>query len=192
MNTTQHHSNGSSANGAASQRGKIYFGESTQIVTLETEPAQATQSEGNWGPQYTYRLAGNLITWLDPPQHQTLLELGAHAGDEVAFTKRKKGSRNVWDILRVEEEPAPAPPPSRFSTIGAPRPAPPAPALNTPLKSPVSKPDRSSERISGNLMAAALKQAIEACELAEFHAAHEDVRALAITIYIHGVGGKQK
>src|SRR5713101_852906 len=117
MNTTQHHSNGSSANGAASQRGKIYFGESTQIVTLETEPAQATQSEGNWGPQYTYRLAGNLITWLDPPQHQTLLELGAHAGDEVAFTKRKKGSRNVWDILRVEEEPAPAPPPSRFSTI---------------------------------------------------------------------------
>jgi hypothetical protein len=43
-----------------------------------------------------------------------------------------------------------------------------------------------------NFMAAALTEAIEACNLAGFDARPEDVRALAITIYIQAHGGKQK
>jgi hypothetical protein len=188
MNTQTHNntSNGAASSGAFGQREKIIFGESAQIVKLETEPAQATQSEGNWGPQFTYRLAGNKITWLDPDPHQKMLELGAHAGDELAIAKRKRGRRYVWEVLPVQEEPTPraaTPLPSdrpapQFSTISAPRETAPPPI-------------RAGERIAGNLMAAALKQAIEACDLAEFHATHDDVRALAITIYIHATEGKK-
>ena len=147
-----------------------------------------------------YFLADNQIGFFDPPSTPEILAVDAHAGDTIAIVKRKAGRANKWEVNRVqgggviprrpETPPAPPAPP-----IAQERQDPAQAALISKPRATAAPPIRAGnerERITGNLMAAALRQAIEACEAVEFAATHEDIRALAITIYISVTGGKGK
>jgi len=175
MNT---HTNGGARGGAApQQREKVSFSTNIPVlVQLEFDPPTEAR-EGRFGDQYMYFLAGNRIMFIEPELHAEILKAGCGAGSEVAICKRElrnAGRKHIqWEVVTQQEEPtheAPAP-------RSAPRQA--SPAIAPP-------------RASGNFMAAALTEAIEACNLAGFDARPEDVRALAITIYIQAHGGKQK
>lgn len=184
--------NGTNANGGAQTRAprvKVTFELNIpQVVTLEFDPP-AEPREGNWGPQYMYFCGENRIAFLDPPVHEQILALDAHAGDTLAIVKRKSGRANRWEVNRVEAgRVQPAPPRPAPEAARAPR-----ETVRTPAKSTSPPPIREGhEHIAGNLMASALKQAIEACDLCEFAATHEDLRAMAISIYISATGGRQK
>jgi hypothetical protein len=176
-------------NGGASapQREKVTFSTNTPVlVQLEFDPPTQARA-GRFGDQYMYVLAENRIMWVEPEVHQEIVRTGAQAGSELAICKRElrnAGRKHIqWEVVTQEEEPPQEPPPAP-----APRPAASAAA---PRSAPrTSRPV--TELVSGNLMTAALKQAMEACQQAGFEARSEDVRALAITIYIAATGGKSK
>jgi hypothetical protein len=151
-----------------------------QVVTLEFDPPTEARP-GNWGDQFMYFCADNKTLWAEPEVHAQIVALEAHAGDVVAIVKRKVGRANRWEVNLVRE--------------GKMQPnAPQASPAEKPLASmPRSAPTQLSgqDRITGNLMTAALKQAIEAVEEAGLHATTEDIRALAITIYITATGGRK-
>lgn len=186
MNT---HTNGGGARGAAPQREKVSFSTNIPVlVQLEFDPPTEAR-EGRFGDQYMYFLAGNRIMFIEPELHTEIVKAGCGAGSEVAICKRElrnAGRKHIqWEVVTQQEEPAadeaPAP---VYDSRSKPRQASPA------IAPPAARATR--EATSGNFMAAALKEAIEACDLASFEARPEDVRALAITIYIQAHGGKQK
>lgn len=179
----QQQTNGS-ASGAAPQREKVSFQTNIPVlVQLEFDPPTQAR-EGRFGDQFMYFLAENRIMWVDPEVHQEIVRTGAAAGSELAICKRElrnAGRKHIqWEVVLQQEEPAqPAPAQRPAASAAAPRSAP--------------RPSRPvTDLVSGNLMTAALKQAMEACEQAGFEARTEDVRALAITIYIAATGGKSK
>jgi hypothetical protein len=175
-------SNGGGA--AAPQRDKVTFAINVpQVLTLEFNPPTDAR-EGRFGDQFMYFLGENKILWADPPLHEEILRSGAKAGSEIGICKRElrnAGRRHIqWEVGVVEDEPAQ--PPTAVAR----------PAIVSRPRATAPPPIRAgSEHIAGNLMAAALQQAIEACELSGFDARPEDIRALAITIYIHATGGKK-
>jgi hypothetical protein len=167
------------------------------LVQLEFDPPTEARA-GRFGDQYMYFLAENRIMWLDPEPHTEILRTGAHAGDQVAICKRElknAGRKHIrWEVVLQQEEPAqPAQPHHELHSPAAAEaftraPAPPprsAPRTSRPV----------ADLVAGNLMTAALAQAIEALEANQekgytFDAS--DARALAITIYIAATGGKSK
>jgi len=188
MNT---HSNTNGGGTAAPLREKVMFQTNIpQAVTLEFDPPTAAR-EGRFGDQFMYFLGDGKIMWADPPLHEEIKRSGAKAGSELGICKRElrnAGRRHIqWEVNTIEEEPQQPPP--------APRPPAAAPAARPTRSAPretAPPPIRAgNERIAGNLMAAALREAIEACDLASFDARPEDIRALAITIYINATGGKK-
>jgi hypothetical protein len=177
MNT--HTSNGGARGGAAPQREKVSFSTNIPVlVQLEFDPPTEAR-EGRFGDQYMYFLAGNRIMFIEPELHAEIVKAGCGAGSEVAICKRElrnAGRKHIqWEVVTHQEEPAhEAPPPRQL-----------VPSAQAPRAVVRGEKDR-------NFMAAALTEAIEACNLAGFDARPEDVRALAITIYIQAHGGKQK
>jgi len=174
MNT---HTNGGARGGAAPQREKVSFSTNIPVlVQLEFDPPTEAR-EGRFGDQYMYFLAGNRIMFIEPELHAEIVKAGCGAGSELAICKRElrnAGRKHIqWEVVTQQEEPTHEAPAPRSSPRQA---------------SPAAAPPR----VSGNFMAAALTEAIEACNLASFDARPEDVRALAITIYIQAHGGKQK
>jgi hypothetical protein len=143
-----------------------------QIFTLDGEPPQDV-TPGNWGDQYRYFLAEGRIAFVEPVVHEKLMQLGAAAGETFMVTK---GSKGAWEVKRpfaaVERE---APQVSR------PRTAPP----------PIRQGNEEKAAVY-NCMAEAISQAMEAVKLSGFEeATREDIRALAITIYISTTGGRK-
>jgi len=184
MNT---HSNTNGGGAAAPQREKVTFATNVpQILTLEFNPPTEAR-DGRFGDQYMYFLGDGKIMWADPPLHEEIVRSGAKAGSEIGICKRElrnAGRRHIqWEVGLVEEEPAQPPAAiARPAIVSAPRATAPPPIR------------AGSERIAGNLMAAALKEAIEAVDAMEgsgFNFDTSDVRALAITIYINATGGKK-
>jgi hypothetical protein len=143
-----------------------------EFVTLEFDPPREAKP-GQWGDQFMYFLAENRIAFVEPVVHEKLVALGARAGESFAITKEPKGA---WEVKRPHAASVEAP-----AQVSAPRTAPP------PIRA-----GNEAASTTGNVMAHALKQAMEACQLAEFHeASREDIRALAITIYITTTGGRK-
>lgn len=188
------------------QREKVIFEvNAPRAVTIERDPPDYP-TEGNWGPQWMYFLADNQIMFVEPDVHEQLIQEGAAHGKTFTITKTKDGRKNKWIVIRGDVEaqaarairaPAPAPRPE----APAPRPAQRAEA---PAPAPEPAPERTQrQHVSGNVMQAALCSAIDATHRAEeyaesigsaYRASSEDVRALAITIYIEvtGSGGGRK
>ncbi|GEM_PF-6165079 len=164
--------NGAAALPRGGARQKVTFEVNVPVtVRLEFDPP-AEPREGIYGPQYMYFLQGDRIMFADPPLHQAIRAKHAAAGATLIICKRKQGRSNVWEVHRPGE-----------ATIEPP--APPRSIAPPPIRA-------GNEEIgaSGNVMAAALRDAIQACKLAGFAASNEDIRALAITIYIAVTGGK--
>jgi hypothetical protein len=196
MNT---HTNGGGSAAPQQQREKVSFSTNIPVlVQLEFDPPQQARA-GRFGDQFMYFLADQKIMWVEPEAHAEILRAGAVAGSELAICKRElrnAGRKHIqWEVVLQQEEPEPrqpahtAPPAAAeaFARAATPRPAASAAA---PRSAPrTSRPV--TELVAGNLMTAALRQAMEACEQAGFEARTEDVRALAITIYIAATGGKK-
>lgn len=143
-----------------------------QEMRLEFDPPTEAR-EGAWGPQYMYFVDGDRIAFLEPEAHQQIVDLGAKHGSLVCIVKRKAGRRVNWEV--AVDVPAAVPPPP-----------------DPPLRSqPRPRADLAETLAEKNLMTAALRQAIEACEANEFNARPEDIRALAISIYIQLAGGRR-
>jgi hypothetical protein len=191
--------NGNSYPQAAQPRGrvKVVFEVNTpRAITIERDPPEYP-TEGNWGEQWQYFLAGNEIAWVEPEVHNQLIALGAAHGKTFTVTKTKVGRANKWVVMpgdvaeqaaRAISAPAPAPRPAQRAEAPAPAPEP------APQTTPRS-------HVSGNVMQAALCSAIDATHRAEeyaestgasYRASSEDVRALAITIYIEVTGSNGK
>jgi hypothetical protein len=189
LNERMSQQNNGGASGAPLREKVMFQTNLPQAVTLEFDPPTQAR-DGRFGDQFMYFLGDNRIMWADPPLHEEIKRSGAKAGSEIGICKRalrNAGRRHIqWEVA-VEEEPQQPPP--------VPRPPASAPAARPTRSAPretAPPPIREGrERVSGNLMAAALREAIEACDLAEFDARPEDIRALAITIYINTIGGKK-
>jgi hypothetical protein len=178
MNPYPIHQGTAQTRGAQSQRTKVNFEINIPtVVQLEFNPPVEPR-EGRFGPQFMYFVNDGLeIGWFDPPLHTAIIESNALAGDTIAIVKRRAGRTIRWEVNHVkpEQHAAQAPPPPA-ALVSAPR-------------------DRAAliqrELVSTNLMTAALRQAIDAAHETEFAATHEDIRALAITIYIASTGGRK-
>jgi len=181
--------------GAAQPRGprttrtKVTFeNDKPQVVTLEFDPPTEPR-EGNWGPQYMYFLSGEQIGFFEPAVHAQIVALDCHAGDTIAITKRKAGRANRWEVNAVVN--------GRMITVGEPareaaHQLASAPRAIRETAPPPIRPGNESASTTGNTMAHALTQAMEACKLSGFEeASREDIRALAITIYITLSGGRK-
>ncbi len=172
MNTSTH------TNGAAQPRGsreKVTFDINIpQVVKLDFNPPTDPR-DGLYGPQFMYFVDdGARILWADPALHEELIAISARAGDTIAIVKRKRGRAVTWEANQVKDgrvQPAAASP--RRSA---------APSAQT--SSHAAEEEIAEAVLLENPMTAALRQAIDACAEAGFEATHEDIRALAITIYI--------
>jgi len=177
--------NGGTAHSRGAQRTKLNFEINIPVViTLEFNPPEE-ERPGRFGPQFMYFVNDGLeIGFFDPPLHDAIVATGARAGDTLAIVKRRNGRATRWEVNQVKggKVIANAPPPEA-QLVSAPSRRDPQRAANI-----------QSELLSTNLMTAALRQAIEACEETGFaEKCHpEDVRAIAITIYISLCGGRQK
>src|SRR5882672_5330731 len=194
------------------QRQKVTFNLNIpELLTLEFDPPSQARP-GKWGEQFMYWLADEKTLWADPELHERIKATGAKAGDTVLVAKQKRQSAGggyvvTWSIQPVspdelakgkaaldaatplaESMPPPATkpkylpqatplekrlPPEKF----APALPPPTAAIAAPMNAP--------------RMSAALRAAIDACTETGFNATSEDIRALAITIYIQSCGGKR-
>ena len=202
-----------SANGIP-QRNKVRLDANIPLfLTLEFDPPQEPRA-GRFGDQFMYwaqnAADGQAVTFFaDPPVHDMIVASGARAGMTVAIEKheRRIGQQKhvAYNATVVQHPQAPAQgeaatmwggkpianaaPPAPAPRFAPPPPAPAAPAIRAASVPAPQAPAPVWE--SGNPMAVALQQAIEACQLASFDARTEDIRALAITIYIAHTGGKK-
>ena len=152
----------------------------------------------------------------DPPLHELIVASGARANDAIVILKheiRQGMQRRIqWEVEPFRElghtarapltqpsarsAPAPCAPPAKSAPIAtSERPVFAGETGSQARTSPVPAPGTGEPACfppvkTGNQMADALKLALEACELAGFEARTEDIRALAITIYIQATGGK--
>ena len=207
MSTTHTNGNGGAPTGGL--REKVTFETNLpQTLILEFDPPSEPR-EGRFGPQFMYFMGGGRILWADPPLHAAIVKSGAGAGEEIAVCKRESrpwpGAKKhtAWEVETAATAARRAPEAIAATAAPTPQPAAATPPAATPAaphaaptpakRAPATPAVEISGRISGNLMTAALQQALEACEQSGFSDARpDDVRALAITIYITATGGRQK
>jgi hypothetical protein len=153
------------------------------FITLEREPPE-WPVEGKFGDQFMYSLTHNQITWVEPVVHEKIVELyRKHRAREFCITRIKSGRSVSWDVQHVSDE-----------TRSQPRAATPAPAAAQ--ESPFDATGRPSPNMMASAMRTALEAVIETEALAQrsghaYKATGEDIRALAITIFIQACGGKK-
>lgn len=201
------------------QREKVIFQINSPVaITLERD-RPSWPVDGNWGPQFMYSLEGDRVAFLEPEVHEQLLAANAQQGDTFTITKTKDGRKNVWVVMRGDVAAqaaraisAPAPAQAQPTPLPMRRAPASTPAINARIEAAekenaatraAREASPAPQRISGNVMQAALVCAIEATHAAAAHAesigasyrpSSEDVRALAITIYIEvtGSGGRKR
>jgi hypothetical protein len=169
------------------------------VITLDKNPDQCTQREGQYGVDYQYIVNSDSgIMWLPKAGRDALINSGARAGDQVELCKSQRGRvvNYVATLVSDARETRPSVTPSSSTAFGqrlqetvaaapAQIPAPPASSEVFPIK---------------EMWAACLRTAIDAMWEAREYAfkrefdldgpSWEDVRALAITMYINRAGAK--
>lgn len=204
--------NGGAKNGAGSMREKISFDPPRVPVILRPENVPAHPVMGKFGEQYRWEFEGNQVAWFDPDVHKEICACLEVSGcNEIAITKHvRRGQQPRFEVQGVDDQtgqparPAPAQTAARrIAEIqngqpGGYDPAPPAPRKPLPRVGPsrVWQNESASEAETAppaNAMAAALVEAIIACQEVigiatangiAWKPSSEDIRALAITIYI--------
>ncbi len=154
------------------------------IITLDRNPDQCTQREGQYGVDYQYIVNNDRgIMWAPKALRDALIQSGARAGDSVEICKSQRGRAVSYVATLVSDarEPRAAAPPVEPETA-------------TPQ--PVSEVHPITE-----LVTACLRSAIDAMCEARIYAdkreldldgpSWEDVRAIANTLFINRSGGKK-
>jgi hypothetical protein len=172
-----------------------------QLLTLEFDPPSQARP-GKFGEQYMYWLQGDLTLWAEPELHARIVATGATAGDQLLLTKRKQrtqagGYAVTWSAQRVNpqdvEKAREALDAGEALAAELPPPAPTHHTRRIPPSKPIERrlpPEKFAQQLHG--MAAALREALDACAAVCWNPNPEDVRALAITIYIQNHGGRQR
>jgi hypothetical protein len=192
----------SSKNGGASGalRDKVTFQANIPVAVILAFDPPTEARPGRFGEQFMYFLEEDRIMFAEPELHEEIVRAGAAARDHVTICKRElrnaAGRRIQWEVSLLRNAALPNESAAAHETrlqhraAAAPAIAPTAapPRTRTETLTPPFTVEASTRP---NLMAEALAQAIEACELNLFDARPEDIRALAITIYITATGGKR-
>jgi hypothetical protein len=191
-----------STNGTTGLREKIAF--QANLPTLLTlDHSDGQPCAGRYGEQYMYTFdRGTKIAWLDPEVRAAIQRTGAGEGDQIFITRgeTREGNRKkiTWNVERVEDEPAQpqarlAPKPPATCT----RPGPDAPRPAAPQPPPSSSGNGAARAALADALAIAIDVAAEAEQLAahkglavRFQA--EDIRALALTVYIGSSRGERR
>ena len=197
-------------------RSKITFDPPRVPVILTPEAIPANPVPGRNGPQFQWLFQGHQIAWFDPDFHAELCAcLEVSNCRDLAITKHvQRGQPPRFTVQGVADETEPQQP----GGFDPPQP-PPVPRRPTPaqtaarrideIKRSQAKPSRVWPTVEAaeaetappcNAMSQALMEAMLAVhEVLAIATAHgmpwkpssEDIRALAITIYIHSNGGKK-
>jgi hypothetical protein len=190
-----------STNGTSSLREKIAF-QANMPTLLTLDHSDGQPCAGRFGEQYMYTFdGGKKIAWLDPDVRKAILATGAGAGDQIFVTRNetREGNRKhvTWNVERVEDEPAQAParPASKPpATCTRPGPDAPRPTASAPQ---ASSSNGAARAALADALAIAIDVAAEAEQLASrkglavrFQA--EDIRALALTVYIGSSRGERR
>lgn len=128
-----------SANGNSyALRQKVTF--AANVATIIELEDDGKETEGKWGTQYQYFLAGNQIMWVEPDLRAAIWQCGARAGNQVSITKReiKEGrtKRVQWEVQRVIEQ---APRNTGGNSPAKPGPTQAAPAESQPSADPFER-----------------------------------------------------
>lgn len=158
-------------------------------VRLDQAPAAVNPRENENGVYFQHIVNGNTgIMFLRPEAHSQLIKLGAHAGEEISIQRIRRGRSWGWDVHRVTAQPAPQP-----QTRTATEPAKPAEQPSAPASSPATAATQAPTAFSS--LSGCLCAAIDAAAEAQAYAARkniavqfhgEDIRALALTLYVKG------
>jgi hypothetical protein len=200
-------------------RTKISFDPPRVPVLLRPESVPTRSVEGRDGPQYMWFFADNQVAWFDPDFHQEILACLEVSGcNEIAITKHvRRGQPPRFEVQPVRDEteqpggydPAPPPPPARrqsVAEVAARRIEEIKRSQAAPPRGPSEPRFHHEEAIEAetaphcNAMFTALMEAMmavhEAIAIATaqgltWKPTGEDIRALAITIYIQSHGGRK-
>ncbi len=187
-------------NGTQSLREKIAFQANLPtLLTLDHPDGQPCA--GRFGEQYMYTFdGGTKIAWLDPEVRNAILATGAGQGDQIFVTRNETRDGNkkrvTWNAERVEEEPRAQPAPTPKPPATCTRPGPDAPRPTAPA--PQASSGNSAARAAlADALAIAIDVAAEAEQLASrkglaVRFAAEDIRALALTVYIGSSRGERR
>ena len=186
--------------GFTNTRTKISFDPPRVPVCLTPEIVPTRSVDGRNGPQYMWFFKGDQVAWFDPDFHQEICACIETTGcRDIAITKHvRKGTPPRFEVQPIAEEtgePAARPAPAqtaarRIEEIR--KGAPPRFHHEEPVERETAPPC--------NQMSAALMEAMLAVhEVLAIATAHgmpwkpssEDIRALAITIYIQSNGGRK-
>jgi hypothetical protein len=194
-------------------RTKISFDPPRVPVLLKPENFPTRSVDGRDGPQYMWFFEGGQVAWFDPDFHEEIRScMEVSNCTEIAITKHvRKGQRPRFEVQPVEEiqqpggfDPAPPPPsPSRPSVAQTAARRIDEIKRATPPQLPFTQQPEAPPNFATppcNAMSAALMEAMlavhEVIAIATAHAiawkpSAEDIRALAITIYIQSHGGRK-
>lgn len=203
---------GPQAAGSTGTRTKLSFDPPNVPTFVRPEKVPTQPVEGRNGPQFMWLFEGAGIAWFDPEFHHELcacLEVSGAAG--LAITKKvRRGQSPTYEVQPVAEEPEPGQPapqswPRSRAEARANVPAV-AQRRTAEVKKAQPPPYHHEEPVERetappcNAMSAALMEAVLA--VAEVYGianangitwkpSSEDIRALAITIYIQAHGGRK-
>jgi hypothetical protein len=204
---------GPAAASSSGTRSRLTFDPPGVPTFVRPEMVPTRSVEGRNGPQYMWMFEGAGIAWFDPDFHQELCACIETSGAaELAITKHvRKGQPprfEVQPVAEVDEQPQPPVTPRSWPrSRGEAKANVPAVAARriqeVKARAPQHNHEEANERETAppcNSMAAALMEAMLAVhEVIAIATAHgvpwkpssEDIRALAITIYINQNGGRK-
>jgi hypothetical protein len=184
MQPTANHYNDNTPRGSAQRLGertKVTFDPPRVPVILTPDGMPTEPVQGKFGPQFRWNFEGQQVAWFDPDVHEQMRGLIMRGAKSFAITKHvRRGEPPRFEVQPAEDLTRQA---AAVAAPTSPRQRAARPHIEDPF-------DREGVPIE-NTMAGAIKEAITACEEAEFAATHEDVRALAITLFISRNGGKK-
>lgn len=189
-------------------RNKVKFTANVpQTLTLEMDPPTEAAPSQFDGEEYMYSIANGFVLFAPAELHIEILRTRAKARHQITIVKRSMrnaaGTTNTWEVenntMQAQgwQQPAPTHATQRDPRAAL-RDAPPGPALAArpearpaaeALRNELNRPARAEAlpafKVSNNPMTHAIRMAMEAVQEAQFEeATREDIRALAITIYI--------
>lgn len=195
---------------ALHDREKVTF--SPNIPVIVELQSEGVLKMGAWGDQWQYFLGGHRIMWVDPPLHEAIQRSGARLNDSIAICKRQMGAgknrRITWEVELQADEPAEAQGPSPATQQRQPAPVAQMPAAKPAAdewevspedraraearwKAATSQPDQELFTcLIAAIDAAAMGEHYAASKAMDLHFSAEDVRAMALSIFIRRKEGR--